>query len=1134
MCSRHRPLDEADRFVANVDVIDHAAIVVLGFGAGYHVQRLAERVLKTSLIIAFEPDLGLLRAVLEQVDHSAWIAQTNIAIIDDPEDRAGMAAQLNGAEGIVAQGTTIQPHLPSKARLGESAAKFGKTFADLVSTIRTTILTTLVHSTTTCRNLSLNLDHYSAGEGIAPLEGVAAGRTALLLAAGPSLARHYDLLADAAVRDRVVVIAVQSCLRPLLRRGIRPHFVTALDYHEISRHFYDDLNPDELRDITLVCEPKVNRIVIESYPGPIRCVANNFLDKLLGPLNREMGSVPAGSTVAHLSFYLAQYLGCDPIVLVGQDLGFTDGLYYGPGAAIHDQWAPEVNPFNTIDMMEWSRVARMKRNLREGRNQSGRPMLVDEQMSTYLTQFERDFSTAPQTIIDAAGGGVAKQHTVVRPLEQVVAEASTGPLPDFLPQRQTLDANRLRQTIGRLESVRRDVSRLEEVSLSTKALLGEMLDKQQDSGAMSRLFQKVKANQKDVDRLGVVHDLVNLVNQLGVFKRLKADRRLELSQRLTPIERQRAQLERDQTNVSWLAEACAETGHILEESLRVLNGESVETRISERSAAASREPELMGAASPHSKPRRIAAMVAVDPRFNGLRIERAFDPVALQTTLNRLGRSRRFDSIILIVPRGFSVEESIELSVVGKPVVVREVDGPVFDDAQQAVGIARRWSSWSWRGGIGGMSIYDEVICAQHMDAAMAEMGLDAAVIVGCDWTLVDCSEQTGCDALVARYLEHPDVHRMVFTQAPPGLCGILIDASLMREMTQRVRQFTIGAMLSYIPSLPQLDPISKDACVKLPAAIRNHIGRFVCDTSQRRTRLDSLGSVATSSEVIARDRDVPLVDDELPQQLELELTSRRSTSPFWLDASEPVRDMPLDQAKSLLRSAAARNDLALTLAGRGDPLLYPHFVELVRFAREVGCSAIQIRTDLPDDFGDAAALLDLPIDVITIDLQAESAAVYRAVMGVDRFDALRQRVDDLINTRNERAGSGNALLLPWIVPRLTRCSATLPEMRNFFDRWIHYVGAAMIDPVPNPDADPSIHLSPPPTALREMSRRLMRVRADGVASAGHPASDSSAGALVRVGGQPLEQAWAALQAALPRESGEDESPVLVLEFGAA
>ena len=71
-------------------------------------------------------------------------------------------------------------------------------------------------------------------------------------------------------------------------------------------------------------------------------------------------AIPPGATVAHLSVSLAEFLGCATVVLVGQDLGFTDGLYYCPGTAVHRVWDAELSPWNTLEMMEWQRIARMR------------------------------------------------------------------------------------------------------------------------------------------------------------------------------------------------------------------------------------------------------------------------------------------------------------------------------------------------------------------------------------------------------------------------------------------------------------------------------------------------------------------------------------------------------------------------------------------------------------------------------------------------------------------------------------------------------------------------------------------------------------------------------------------------------
>src|SRR5690606_40495396 len=115
-------------------------------------------------------------------------------------------------------------------------------------------------------------------------------------------------------------------------------------------------------------------------------------------------AIAQGATVAHLSFYLAQHLGCDPIVLIGQDLGFSDGLYYAPGTAIHQVWAAELSPFNTVEMMEWQRIVRHKGHLQRMTDVNGAPIFSDEQMLTYLKQIEKGFAAAKergQTVMDA-------------------------------------------------------------------------------------------------------------------------------------------------------------------------------------------------------------------------------------------------------------------------------------------------------------------------------------------------------------------------------------------------------------------------------------------------------------------------------------------------------------------------------------------------------------------------------------------------------------------------------------------------------------------------------------------------------------------------------------------------------------
>ena len=301
-------------------------------------------------------------------------------------------------------------------------------------------------------------------------------------------------LYEPGVRDRCVIIAVQTTLKPLLEAGVRPHFVTALDFHEISRRFYEGLTAEDLEGVTLVVDPKAHPAIIDAFPGPVRCCAANVLDRMLGDLKRDMGELPSGATVAHLAVYFAHLLGCNPITLIGQDLGFSDGLYYAPGTAIHDVWAPELNPFNTIAMMEWQRIVRHRGHLHKTVDLFGKSIYSDAQMLAYLQQFERDFGTYVKEgveLIDATEGGVEKRHTTAMPLREALQRHALHPLPELPPPARTVDTQRMKKAAERLAVVQRDIAALREISRKTIALIRRMLDEQSDQARMARHFKKI-------------------------------------------------------------------------------------------------------------------------------------------------------------------------------------------------------------------------------------------------------------------------------------------------------------------------------------------------------------------------------------------------------------------------------------------------------------------------------------------------------------------------------------------------------------------------------------------------------------------------------------------------------------------
>ncbi|HRJ50349.1 MAG TPA: DUF115 domain-containing protein, partial [Phycisphaerales bacterium] len=590
----------------------------------------------------------------------------------------------------------------------------------------------------------------------------------------PSLDRNIDVLARPGVRDRVVIIAAQTVLKRLLARGIVPHYVTALDHHEISRRFYEGLAEPDVSGVTLVVEPKVNPAVLSAFPGKFRCAGDRVLDELLGPgLARPMGSITAGATVAHLAYYLARHLGCDPVVLVGQDLGFTDGQYYHAGAAIHEVWAGELNEFNTLEMLEWQRLVRSRHILRQAVDQLGRPIYTDEQMLAYLVQFEREFAADASrglSVIDATEGGVAKQFTTPMTLGEALAPALSGE-PMRLPETPGAPIDGvLRRRLGeRLATVRRDAWRVGEISRRTRSLLADMITAGADQKRVGALIDKVHALRDEVTGLQPAFGLVNYLNQTGGFKRFQADRAIELDATLTPADRQRRQIERDISNVTWIADASDQLGSMLDETTAMLGGGPRVTGIREMATEAS-----MGSGSEAGAAGGGARCAAVIPAFacaEGLLSEPvAGGMTALEVTLRRLARCDAIDAVVMVHDRSGAAEavvRSMGAAALSRLRVAWADHDPAWEEWWCRAWVARRWSETCWRGGPGNLTIWDELCRPESLRRVMEAHGLDAAVMVGPGWAAVDAPLT---DAVIRRHRENPDQNPMTFSSAAPGI----------------------------------------------------------------------------------------------------------------------------------------------------------------------------------------------------------------------------------------------------------------------------------------------------------------------------------------------------------------------------
>lgn len=559
--SRYEPLAESRQLIEAVDCGKTMAFYVFGFGLGHHVRAIFERASSEALLLVFEPDLLLLRTALESLDFSELIQSRRLLLITQA-DKAQLMARLTPQAALISLGARQVVHPPSQQRAGAFHDQMRQWIDEFAAFSRTSMNTLVLNSRRTAENVARNIAWYASTPSVGRLHDRYRGKPAIIVSAGPSLRKNKHLLPGLA--DKAVLIAVQTTLRPLLELGVEPRFVTSLDYHEISTQFYENL-PAKL-SAELVAEPKASGGILSMYPGPVSVLGNPFCEGLLRELRLGKTQLPGGATVAHLAFYLAEHLGCDPIIFVGQDLGFGQGLCYTPGTSHEDVWRPELSRFCTMEMKQWDMIVRDRFILRRIPDHAGRPMYTEERLFAYLQQFEKDFAASRATVIDATEGGAAKRGTIVMSLADAAEKYCTRLVePDAHGDHPGRDERRLAECRQSLVLRREEACEIERIALATLPLLEEIRDHIASQSRVNRAIAALDVLRGKMNDLGRTYDLVTHLCQPTELKRFEADRKIAAAADSTPEQKQRAQVERDIENVRGITDAAIEFQKLMDE-----------------------------------------------------------------------------------------------------------------------------------------------------------------------------------------------------------------------------------------------------------------------------------------------------------------------------------------------------------------------------------------------------------------------------------------------------------------------------------------------------------------------------------------------------------------------------------------
>ncbi|MDU4959248.1 MAG: 6-hydroxymethylpterin diphosphokinase MptE-like protein [Sporomusaceae bacterium] len=153
---------------------------------------------------------------------------------------------------------------------------------------------------------------------------------AILVSAGPSLNKNIHLLQEA--KTKALIIAVGSAMTILDSHGITPHLRMAFDGNQENRLLFDHVDTAKC---PLIYSDSLYHEILPLYSGEkLKMVLNtDYLTQYVRKQQqRQSILLSSGFSIANIAFDMVCKWGCPAVILVGQDLCYTDYAVHADGS----------------------------------------------------------------------------------------------------------------------------------------------------------------------------------------------------------------------------------------------------------------------------------------------------------------------------------------------------------------------------------------------------------------------------------------------------------------------------------------------------------------------------------------------------------------------------------------------------------------------------------------------------------------------------------------------------------------------------------------------------------------------------------------------------------------------------------
>lgn len=406
--SMYSPVNEAQIWAKNsTDNYDLLNITVMfGFGNGYCVREILNRLNRDGRMIVFEPDAGIFNNVIRNYDVSDILQDDRILVLVGVDSWTLFKEYVIETVRVDNINYAHVVYHPAYNLLDVDKYNDYITFMNQYIDRTKISLNTLndfgkrlvenqIYSLRKLENCNILADYK---------EYVTDKDVAIIVSAGPSLTKNIGMLKN--VGDNALILAVDRVAQLLLEHDIIPDVIVSVD---------PAFPPEKIRDerwldIPLLCSFDSNKEMIKIHPNKrIYFDSPNMPAKLLEKAGKKVIKLERGGSVATAAFMACIALGFKTIILCGQDLA------YGDGDITHSDGRKDgVTGGKSVDVFV------------EGIN--GRMIKSRSDWKSYLDFFEDVIlRNKGIKVVDATEGGARIKGTEVIALKDAVSNYCTSP-----------------------------------------------------------------------------------------------------------------------------------------------------------------------------------------------------------------------------------------------------------------------------------------------------------------------------------------------------------------------------------------------------------------------------------------------------------------------------------------------------------------------------------------------------------------------------------------------------------------------------------------------------------------------------------------------------------------------------------